>query len=161
MRTKAPQPSLHRPYHSAEIVDPSQARRVSGAGEARLCKRRKPGFARDETADVPPAPKETEERIKSPGRATIVGIRSAFAQDQDAAITQHVEQMAERHQLVSGAVQRIDRENRVDVSPSARLVEIVALDRSCDLLSLEQEGLQIGANKSLGDVAGNQGAAAS
>src|SRR5712691_10747464 len=111
MRAKVTQPLLHGPYHPAKIVGPGPAGRVSGAREARLRERCKPALARDKTADVPPAPEETEERIERPGRAIVVGIRSALAQDQDTAVTQHVEQMAERHHLVFGAVQRIDRED--------------------------------------------------
>src|ERR1700747_2415388 len=68
--------------------------------------------------------------------------------------------MAERGDLVLGAMQRVDRKDRVAISPRARLIEIVAPDLPGDILPFEQKWLEVGANEPVGDMAGNQGAAA-
>src|SRR5262249_35472896 len=104
----AARPLLHGPDRPAEVVVPGAAHGISCAGKSGLFERREPALPWDEPTYIPPSPEKPEKGIKSPGRAPVVGIGPAFAQDDDTPRAQHLEQMSQRCDLILGAMQGID-----------------------------------------------------
>src|SRR6516165_709007 len=92
--------SLHRPDHSAEVMATGTPHGVTGPGKSGLLERREPTLARDEPTSIPPPPEKPKKRIEGPRRPPVVGMGHAFAQHNDASLTQHLEYMAERDDLV-------------------------------------------------------------
>src|SRR5262245_25956714 len=119
--------SPYGPQHAPQIVHARLPHCKPNLSTAGLPEGRKPALTRHEAADVPPAAEQPEEGIERPRRAARVGMRPAFAEDERAAVAQHVSQMVQCGRLVLGAMQGIDREDRIEIPPLAGLVEIVAL----------------------------------
>src|SRR5262245_1936304 len=106
--------SLHGPHYAAEIVYACLPDRKPNPSKAGLPERGKPVLARHEAADVPPAAEEPEKQIEGPGRDARIGMRPAFAEDERAAVAQHVSKMAQCDRLVLGAMQGVDRKDRIE-----------------------------------------------
>src|SRR5205085_4106795 len=74
---------------------------------------------------------------------------------------QRLMQMAQRNGLVIRAMHRIHCEHGIAIAPARRFVEIIPFDGSSDLLALQQEWLQVGANETVSNMSCDQCAAAS
>src|ERR1700730_15090757 len=121
--------SLHGPYQPTQVVAAFSAYGIAHLQKSRLVERREPVLARDEPSYIPPPAEKTEQRIKRPRCAAIVGMRTPLTKYHYPAFSQHRPQVTQSQRLVLGAMQSIDGKNGVELLPPAFLVEIVTVDR--------------------------------